>query len=68
MLNDQLTLLGACLTDEVIRGARIEQNDNRVYIQRKCAREDALALGDILDSCVVHTASSCSDDLCWTPR
>jgi hypothetical protein len=68
MLNDQLTLLSACLADEVMRGIRIEQNDNRVSIQGKCACEDALTLGDILDGCVVHTSSSCSDDLCWTPR
>jgi hypothetical protein len=39
-----------------------------VSIQRKCSHEDALTVGDILDSCVVHTASSCSDNLCWTPR
>jgi hypothetical protein len=49
MLNDQLTLLGACLADEVMRDARIEQNDNRVSIQGKCAHEDVLALGDILN-------------------
>jgi hypothetical protein len=28
MLNDQWTLLGACHVDEVMRGTRIEQNDN----------------------------------------
>jgi hypothetical protein len=68
MLNDQLTLLGACLADEVMRGARIKQNDNWVPIQGKCAHEDALTLGDILDSCVVHTVSSSSNNLCWTTR
>jgi hypothetical protein len=32
MLNDQLTLLGACVTDEVIRGTKIKKNDDRVTI------------------------------------
>jgi hypothetical protein len=27
-----------------------------------------LALGNILDSCVVHIAGPCSNDLCSTPR
>jgi hypothetical protein len=39
-----------------------------VSIQGKCTREDLLTLRDILDNCVVHTASSCSNDLCWTTR
>jgi hypothetical protein len=36
--------------------------------KKKCAHKDLLTLRDILDSCVVHMASSCSKDLCWTMR
>jgi hypothetical protein len=39
-----------------------------VPIQGKCTHEDLLALGNILESGVVHTTGSCGNDICWTMR
>jgi hypothetical protein len=56
MLDGQLTLLNACLTNEVMSSTRIEQDDHRISIQRKHTREDLLTLGNILHGCIVNTA------------
>jgi hypothetical protein len=64
--DSQLTVLGACLTDEIMSGARIKQNDDGVFVQRKHTGEDLLALGNILHSSIVDTASLCNGNLLMT--
>jgi hypothetical protein len=62
----QLTVLGACLTDEIMSGTRIKQNDDGVFVQTKHIGEDLLALGIILHGSVVDAASLRNDNLLIT--
>jgi hypothetical protein len=48
--------LGACFTDEIMTSSRIKQDDNRMFVQRKCTCEDLVALGDILHGSAVDAA------------
>jgi hypothetical protein len=61
--DSQLSVLGACLTDEIMNGARMKQNDNGVPVQGKHTGEDMLALRNILHGSVVDIAGLCNDNL-----
>jgi hypothetical protein len=56
VLNHQLMLLSACLTDEVMTGPRIKQDGSRMPVQRKHTREDVLALRNVFHGGVVDAA------------
>jgi hypothetical protein len=50
-------LLSACLDDEVMTNPRIKQDNSRMPVQRKCTREDLLALWNIFHGGVVDASS-----------
>jgi hypothetical protein len=53
VLNHQLMLLSACLTDEVMTSPQIKQDGSRMPIQRKHTCEDLLTLRNVLHGGVV---------------
>jgi hypothetical protein len=65
-LDGQLTLLNACLTNEVMSSTGIEQDDHRISIQRKHTHEDLLALENIFHGDVVDAAGLCNGHLLGT--
>jgi hypothetical protein len=62
----QLTVLGACFTDEIMSGTGIKPNDDRVSVQRKHIGEDMITLGNILHSSVVDAIGLCNGNLLMT--
>jgi hypothetical protein len=56
VLNHQLMLLSACLTDEAMTSPRIKQDGSRMPVQRKRTREDLLALRNVIHGLVVDAA------------
>jgi hypothetical protein len=48
ILNGQLMFLGACYSDEIMTSSRIKQDDNGMFVQRKCTYEDLLTLRNVL--------------------
>jgi hypothetical protein len=56
VLNHQLMLLSAWLTNEVMTSPRIKQDGSRMPIQRKRTREDLLALRNVFHGGVVDAA------------
>jgi hypothetical protein len=56
VLNHQLMLLSACLTDEAMTSPRIKQDGSRMPVQGKRTREDLLALRNAIHGLVVDVA------------
>jgi hypothetical protein len=64
--DSQLTVLGACLTNEVLSGVGIKKNDNGVSVQGKHTNEDLLTLGNVFHGGVVDVTGLCNDHLLLT--
>jgi hypothetical protein len=56
VLNHQLMLLSACLTDEVMTSPRIKQDGSRMPVQRKRTCENFLVLRNVFHGGVVDAA------------
>jgi hypothetical protein len=56
VLNHQLMLLSACLTDEVMTSPRIKQDGSGMHVQRKRTHEDVLTLRNVFHDGVVDAA------------
>jgi hypothetical protein len=65
-MDAQLTSLSACLGDEIMGCTGIKQNNRRISVQRKCTREDLLALENILHGGVVDATGLGNDHLMGT--
>jgi hypothetical protein len=55
-----VTVLGPCLTDEIMSSTRIKHNEDGVSFQGKHISEDLLTLGSILHSSVVDVTDLCN--------
>jgi hypothetical protein len=61
--DSQPTVLGACLTNEIMSGAGIKKNHNGVSIQGEHTSEDLLALGNIFHGRIDDAAGLCNGHL-----
>jgi hypothetical protein len=68
VLNYQLMLLSACLTDEVMTSPRIKQDGSKMPVQRKRTREDLLALRNVFHCGVVDVTGFHNSQLLGTTR
>jgi hypothetical protein len=64
--DSQPKFLGACLTNKIMSGTKIKNNNNGVSVQEEHTSEDLLTLGNIFHGGVVDAAGLCNDHLLWT--